>query len=223
MLVRRGWRTLLRVKLAVIDRRRYHSTVLERVEGLTLVVPPDVFNPKLLRSGAFMAQTLRRPDLLAPGPATTVLDLGCGSGVSGLTAARQGCRVTATDINPAAVRCTQANALLNNLTIDTREGDLFAPLGDARYDLVIFNPPYYRGSPRSALDHAWRGADVIERFSEQLRAHLTPGGQALIVLSSDGEAPAFVQALVGNGFQVVPAARRDFFNEVMTVYQVRPC
>ena len=31
--------------------------------------------------------------------------------------------------------------------------------------LVLFNPPYYRGVPRSALDHAWRSPDVIERFS----------------------------------------------------------
>jgi len=29
-----------------------------------------------------------------------------------------------------------------------------------RFDVVLFNPPYYRGVPRNALDHAWRSPDL---------------------------------------------------------------
>lgn len=217
-LVRRAWRSALRVKLALIDRRKYERTVLEEVDGLTLVVPPDVFNPKLLRSGAFLVEQARR---LPPG--LGVLDLGCGSGASGIAAARAGCRVTASDINPAAVRCTRANALLNNVELQVQAGDLFAPLGDARFDVVLFNPPYYRGVPRHALDHAWRSPDVIERFAEQLDEHLTPNGYALVVLSSDGAPEAFLGALQRNGFGRAAVAQRDFLNEVMTVYRVDRC
>jgi release factor glutamine methyltransferase len=217
-LVRRAWRSVLRLKLALIDRRKYERTVLEEVDGLTLVVPPDVFNPKLLRSGAFLVEQARR---LPPG--LGVLDLGCGSGASGIAAARAGCRVTASDINPAAVRCTRANALLNNVEVEVQAGDLFAPLGDARFDVVLFNPPYYRGVPRHALDHAWRSPDVIERFAEQLDEHLTPNGYALVVLSSDGAPEAFLSALQRNGFGRAAVAQRDFLNEVMTVYRVDRC
>jgi len=57
----------------------------------------------------------------------------------------------AVDINPVAVRCARANAVLNGLDdrIHVLEGDLFDPLpGNARFDLVAFNPPFFRGTRR---------------------------------------------------------------------------
>jgi release factor glutamine methyltransferase len=218
---RRAWRNVLRVKLALIDRRRYQSVVIEHVDGLPLVVLPDVFNPKLLRSGEFLVQQLSRADLLPPG--SRVLDLGSGSGAAGISAAKRGCAVTAIDINPSAVRCTRINALLNDVEIDVRQGDLFGTLGTERFDVVLFNPPYYRGVPRDALDRAWRSTDVPERFAAGLASHLAPGGYGLVVLSSDGDDQAFLQALERNGLSTETVAMRDFTNEVMRVYEVRPC
>jgi release factor glutamine methyltransferase len=218
---RRAWRNVLRVKLALIDRRRYQSVVIEHVDGLPLVVLPDVFNPKLLRSGEFLVQQLSRADLLPPG--SRVLDLGSGSGAAGIAAAKRGCAVTAIDINPSAVRCTRINALLNDVEVDVRQGDLFGTLGTERFDVVLFNPPYYRGVPRDALDRAWRSTDVPERFAAGLASHLAPGGYGLVVLSSDGDDQAFLQALERNGLSTETVAMRDFTNEVMRVYEVRPC
>jgi len=218
---RRAWRNVLRVKLALIDRRRYRSVVIEHVEGVPLVVLPDVFNPKLLRSGEFLVQQLSRADLLPPG--SRVLDLGSGSGAAGIAAAKRGCAVTAIDINPSAVRCTRINALLNEVEIDVRHGDLFSALGTERFDVVLFNPPYYRGVPRDALDRAWRSTDVPERFAAGLASHLASGGYGLVVLSSDGDYQAFLQALERNGLSSETVAMRDFTNEVMRVYEVRPC
>ena len=182
------------------------------------MVLPDVFNPKLLRSGAFLISQLRRPELLKPGQ--RVLDLGSGSGACGLAAARRGCRVVAVDINPSAVRCTRVNALLNMLDVDVRHGDLFAPVAEERFDVVLFNPPYYRGVARDDLDHAWRSPDVPERFAAQLAAHLTPDGRALVVLSSDGEPDVFLSRLSQQDLQHAIVARHDFINEVMTVHKV---
>jgi HemK-related putative methylase len=152
-----------------------------------------------------------------------VLDLGCGSGAAGIWAAlRRGCRVVATDINPSAVRCTRINALLNHLEIDVREGDLFAPVAAERFDLVLFNPPYYRGAPRDHLDHAWRSLDMPERFAGGLAEHLEPGGRALVVLSSDGDG-GFLDAFDDRGLAHQVVERRDFLNEIMTVHRVQPC
>lgn len=215
---RRVWRSVLRVKLALVDRHKYARTVIEEVDGLQLVVLPDVFNPKLLRSGAFLAAQLRRAVLVRSG--MKVLDLGSGSGACGLAAARRGCGVVAVDINPSAVRCTRINALLNNLEVDVRQGDLFAPVERERFDLVVFNPPYYRGVPRDGLDHAWRSPDVPERFAAELASHLTPDGCALVVLSSDGDPDMFLRCLTANGLQHEVVARRDFVNEIMTVHKV---
>lgn len=220
-LTRRAWRAVLRVKLRLFDRRRYESLVLENVVGTPILVLPDVFNPKLLRSGEFLVQQLARRELLPSN--SRVLDLGSGSGVAGVTAARRGCDVTAIDINPSAVRCTRINALLNNVSLDTREGDLFGPVQDQRFDVVLFNPPYYRGVPRDGIDHAWRSPDVVERFSGGLAKHLTPGGHALLVLSSDGEQQSFLQALDRAGLVSMVVAQRDLINETLSVYQVSPC
>jgi release factor glutamine methyltransferase len=216
---RRLWRALLRLRLALIDRRRYERIVLEHVGGIPLVVLPDVFNPKLLRSGAFLVDQVSR---LVP-VGSRVLDLGSGSGSAGVAAALKGCQVTAVDINPSAVRCTRLNAMLNDVDLDVHHGDLFAPVEDDRFDVVLFNPPYYRGVPRDGLDHAWRSIDVPERFAAQLSDHVTPGGYALLVLSTDGQSDVFLDALDRHRLNHAVVASRDFINEVMRIYRVQPC
>jgi release factor glutamine methyltransferase len=213
-------RLALTWRFKLLQRHRHKRLVLEHVEGLPLVILPHVFNPKLLRSGEFLVHQLSRPDLLRP--ASRVLDLGTGSGAGAVAAARAGCAVVAVDINPEAVRCARINALLNQVEcrVDARQGDLFAPVAGERFDVVLFNPPYYRGLPRDDLDFAWRSPDVIERFAGQLREHLAPGGHALLVLSSDGEQNSFLRALDDRGYSTRAVARRDFVNEQMCVYRV---
>jgi HemK-related putative methylase len=212
------WALAWRFKL--LQRHRHKRLVLEHLDGLPLVILPQVFNPKLLRSGEFLVHQLSRPDLLRP--ASRVLDLGTGSGAGAVAAARAGCAVVAVDINPEAVRCARINALLNQFEsrIDAREGDLFGPVAGERFDVVLFNPPYYRGSPRDGLDYAWRSPDIIERFAAELGAHLSPDGHALLVLSSDGEREAYLQALATQGFAPRSVAQHDFVNEQMSVYRV---
>ncbi len=211
----RGW---LALRYRVLS-RRYGRLVLEEIDGVPLVVLPEVFNPVLLRTGAFLARSVAALPLW---PGASVLDLGAGSGVGGIFAARRGAGVVAVDINPEAVRCVRINALLNHLehAIEAREGDLFEPVANERFDLVLFNPPFYRGQPRRPLDHAWRGDDVFERFSTGLADHLKPGGQALLILSSDGAGDELLAGLRTAGFQQQVAARQDLVNEILTAYRL---
>jgi HemK-related putative methylase len=202
--------------------RRYGRLVLEQIEGVPLVVLPEVFNPVLLRSGAFMAGVLAQVPL---GPATggmAVLDMGTGSGVGAIFAARRGARVVAVDINPDAVRCARINVLLNRLEnrIEVREGDLFEPVAGRQFDLVLFNPPFHRGAPRHGLDYAWRGLDVFERFAGGLASVLAPQGRALVVLSSDGDGRELLARLQAAGFAVDTVATRDLINETLTAYAI---
>ena len=101
------------------------------------------------------------------------------------------------------------------------QGDLFAPVAGLRFDLVLFNPPFFRGRPKSRRDMAWRGTDVMERFAAGLPLALVPDGRALVVLSTDGDAPGMIRAFKREGLAVEVVARRDFGNEIMTVYGVR--
>ena len=221
--LRRVWKRLLYLRFLLLQRHRYGRLALEWVDQRPFLVLPEVFNPGLFASGRLLARAVeQRDDLLAPG--ARVLDLGTGSGIGAVAAARKARSVLATDINPRAVRCARINALLNQVEerIEARQGDLFEPLApDEHFEVVLFNPPYYRGRPRDALDQAWRSPDVIERFAAGLPNVLAPGGHALVVLSSDGERDAFLDAFRAHGLSVDVAAGQTLLNETLTVYRVQ--
>jgi HemK-related putative methylase len=202
----------------LFHKQRLDGFGIERIEGVPVLVAPGVLNPRLTRSGEFFASVLG--ELVAPG--AEVLDMGTGSGVCALFAARHARRVVAVDINPAAVRCARINILMNRLedTVEVVQGDLFAPLAGRRFDLVLFNPPFLRGVPRDDADRAWRSTDVAERFAAGLRDHLQPGGSALILLSTYGEASYFVSEFQRRGFAIQIVRERDYFNEKMTILRL---
>ena len=186
---------------------------------MPLMVIPSVFNPKLLRTGAFLAAQI---DAQLLHPQQRVLDMGTGSGVCAVRAARRAQRVLAVDLNPAAVRCARINALLNQVEarLEVRQGDLFAPLAGERFDLILFNPPFLRGEPRDERERAWRAGDVAQRFAAGLRQHLRPGGCALLLLSSFGDAGAFLAPLQRHGLNVTALSERRFVNEHLVIYRV---
>lgn len=216
-------RVWLTIRFRLLD-RRYGRLTLEEIEGVPILVLPQVFNPVLLRSGAFMVGQLeKRSDLAAVlASGGNVLDLGCGSGVGAVFAARQGAHVAAVDINLEAVRCARINALMHDLEerIEVLHGDLFEPVAFRQFDLILFNPPYYRGEARDELDRAWRGEDIFERFSAGLGDALAPGGRALVALSSDGDGDHLLALLDGSGYEIEVAGRRNLVNEVLTAYLV---
>lgn len=211
----------LALSYRLTGKHRYDDFRLERVHGMPILVTPSVFNPKVPRTGAFLAaqldERLLRPD-------AEVLDLGTGSGVCALFAARHARRVVAVDINPAAVRCAGINAMLNHLEhrIELRHGDLFSPVEGERFDLIAFNPPFLQGPPRNDRDRAWRSTDVAERFAAGLRDHLKPCGVALIVLSTFGNARLFLDELRRHGFAISVIAERRFINERLAVLRAQP-
>jgi release factor glutamine methyltransferase len=201
-------------------RKRHDARVLEKVGDFPLLVLPGVLNPKLTRTGDFFASQLQT-DLVAHG--ADVLDMGTGSGVCAIAAARYARRVVAVDINPAAVRCARINVLMNTLEdkIEVLQGDLFAPVRSRRFDIVLFNPPFIRGTPENDADRAWRSVDVAERFAAGLTEHLTPTGFALVLLSTYGDASEFVRQFRRWRFDIAIVAQRAFVNEELSLLRIR--
>lgn len=211
---------LLGVVNRLTGRHRYDERRIERVRGTPLVILPSVFNPRLLRTGEFFAGVIADRRL---GADANVLDMGTGSGVCAVFAARHARRVLAVDINRAAVRCAGINAALNHLEerIECRHGDLFAPLGDQRFDVVFFNPPFIVGTPLNERDCAWRSTDVATRFAAGLDRHLTANGRAYLLLSTFGDAcGTFVDELRSRGFKLSVLAVRRYINERVTILEV---
>jgi len=215
----RFWRLLLRLRYLLWQRRRCGRPVLERGLGLPLVILPEVFNPALYRTTPFVLECLGQAPVAS---GAQVLDLGTGSGVLALAAAARAARVVAVDLNPEAVRCTRINILLNGLdhSVEVRHGDLFGPVAGERFDLVICNPPYYAGNPTTVVDQAFYGGDFADRLAAGLAAHLTDGGQALVVLSSDGAEEDFLEAFRRESFVVGIVRSKNLISEVVTLYRV---
>jgi len=201
---------------------RYDRLQIVHVLGLPILVLPSVANPRVLRTGAFFASRIDAHLVTAD---AEVLDMGTGSGVCALFAARHARRVVAVDVNPEAVRCATVNALMNHLDarIDVRQGDLFGPVAGERFDVVLFNPPFLLGAPKDARDAAWRSSDLPKRFAAGLAEHLKPSGAALVLLSSFGDAcPRYEAELRQRGFALEAMARGRYINETVTLLRARP-
>lgn len=67
----------------------------------------------------------------------TLTDVGCGTGILAIAAARAGARCTAVDLDADAVAATRANAAANQVAVDTRTGSLAALDGPA--EVVVAN------------------------------------------------------------------------------------
>ncbi len=222
---RRAWRMGLRARFLLFQRHRHNTVVLETIAGKPILVLPEVLNPKLFVTGEFLADFIKDPAGFGKpaGSGGAVLDMGTGSGVGAVFAAQWAGRVVAVDINPAAVRCARINALLNHVEdrVDVVEGDLFEPVAGQRFDVILFNPPYFPGKPRTDFERALWSDGLDERFAAGLGDHLQPSGIVLLLLSSTGEERTWLKSLSTAGYQADAVARRDLVSEVLTIYRVR--
>jgi release factor glutamine methyltransferase len=214
---RRLGRAALRAQFLVFQRHRHRRLVLEEMAGLSLLVLPDVFHPGLFFSSKLFAEALAAEPL----EGQRVLEVGTGTGLLALVAGRRARQTIGTDINPDAVRALTINALLNRLEdrVAARQGDLFQPVAGERFDLILFNPPYFAGQARDLWEYAWRDVNRTRaRFVEQAAAHLSPGGRVLIC-DSDIAVDRMDRELAAAGFQVtVLRSRTVVSGEVLTVF-----
>lgn len=133
-----------------------------------------------------------------------ILDIGTGSGCIAVACAHAfpEARIDATDVAPGALEVAATNVRRHGLEdrIALHRADVYDGLGDARYDLIVSNPPYvasrdmaalpaeYRREPADALDAGPLGLDVAARILDGARARLTPAG--LLIVEVGGAAAA---------------------------------
>ncbi|MGF6148803.1 putative methyltransferase [Kingella potus] len=147
--------------------------------GAKVHVPFGVFSP--IR-GEYLELIMRselNPDF------QTAFDIGTGSGILAALLAKRGIpRITATDNNPRALICAEANIRRLGFTdsITIQAADLF-PEGCA--DLIVCNPPWLPAKPTSTIETALYDPDhaMLRSFLGNAAAHLNPGGEIWLIMS----------------------------------------
>ena len=121
-----------------------------------------------------------------------VLEIGAGTGLAAVLAARAGCRVVATDVVPEAVACARANAARNGVgdRVEVLQGDCYEPVSGRRFHLICASPPQMPTPPGRERDDAAAAADnggvdgwdILDRLIAGAPAHLRPGGRLVFTL-----------------------------------------
>jgi release factor glutamine methyltransferase len=168
--------------------------------GLDLDVDPRVLVPRP-ETELVVGRCL---ELVAGAAAPAMLDVGTGSGAIALALASElpEARVTACDVSEDALAVARANGERLGIDVEWVASDLFAGLGERRFDLVVSNPPYVAEGelaglapevrdwePRGATVAGRTGLEVIERLAAEARVALEPGGAVVLEVGA-GQAGA---------------------------------
>ena len=180
--------TSLRELLGVVGAHEWHKKGIE-VEALAgapnnRIFPSyGVFSPV---RGEYVALVANAP---LPADYSLAFDIGVGTGVLSAMLSRRGVkRIIATDTDPRALVCARDN--LERLgalpKVQLVQTDLFP---DGQAPLIVCNPPWVPARANAPIEHAIydENSQMLRGFLSGVRAHLTPDGQAWLILSDLAE------------------------------------
>ena len=163
------------------------------IQGVPFYVDERVIVPRSLMGELVMTALAEDNGLIGdPETIASVLDLCTGGGSLAILAARvfPKARIAAVDVSPGALEVAARNVDEHGLQqrIALKQGDLFAPVEGARFDLILTNPPYvdaaaiadfppeYAAEPVLAHAGGTDGLDIVRRILGEAPNHLTASG-----------------------------------------------
>ena len=149
-----------------------------------------------------------------------ILDLGCGTGIIGVTIAieRPLSKVTLIDQSADAIQNTKENQSLHHVTNTTiQKSDWFSTLDQKRFDVILSNPPYLEENdphllqgledePLDALVSGPTGIEAIHHIIENAKNHIKPLGW-LFIEHGYNQAKILKDLFEKNGYQHIENAK----------------
>jgi release factor glutamine methyltransferase len=195
------------VHLAAVHQRVTDQPIEFSLLGLVWELLPGVYAPTRGAATRLFSQWLPYP------VGGSFLEIGCGAGVTAVTAALRGCaRVTASDINTSAVRNVAVNAVRHGVRdrVTPLYSDLFDGLDPAdRYDLIFWNSNVVEAphgyAPREILERAILdpGYRTHRRYLAQGPGRLTGSGRLFLGFNSLGNRPELERIAARSQLRVV--------------------
>ena len=165
-------------------------------------------------------------DYLEISEGQSVLEIGTGSGIVAMYASRLTDKITVTDINFDACELARRNFRDNSIEgIEILFGNLFEPVKERKFDVILFNTPYLPTEDDEviddtinyAFDGGVNGRKVIDLFLNEVGNHLNDGGIVQLIQSSLSGNEETLKMLDELGFIAEIKEREHFFFEDITL------
>ncbi|MHA1672970.1 MAG: methyltransferase [Promethearchaeota archaeon] len=219
-------------------------------QNLNLVVPKQVYSPSddTDLSVFFLKKWIENIEKTPFGKTIQrqihIYDMGIGSGVLSLYLVsrlqKKGYmpHIWGVDINPIAVEAANFNAKLNNLQdfVTFYHGTYFNPLKTNpipdKFDLIISNPPYLAGEPKTInesnrqwIDYAWEGGingyEVTLEFLQDIAQYLANPSDLMLISSSNIDQKPILSRLMDLDIKILDTLKTHVFFEDILLYHGR--
>jgi release factor glutamine methyltransferase len=196
------------------------TTKYYRYNGIKLIIPPEVFHPGFFFSTKLLLRYIDQFSLQQK----TFLELGAGSGLISIFAAKKNSIVTATDINPIAIECVKRNSKANNVVINIIHSDLFENISQQQFDFIAINPPYYKKQPQTYKDYAWYCGENGEYFSKlfnSLANYIHTSSIILMILCEGCDMEMIKNIASNNGFAMNCVLKKQNLFEKDFIFEIK--
>jgi len=188
-------------------------------KDIKVIIKPGVFHPGLFISTKILLNFVNDLNLAS----TSFLELGAGSGIISILAAKKGALVHASDISRTATENIKLNAEMNNVKINVIESDLFKGIPRQEFDIVIINPPYYKKDPETEEEYAWFCGSNYEYFTtlfDSLPSYINSNSKVYIILSEVCNISEIKSIGESNGFTWNIEIRKSVWGEKNFIYSL---
>lgn len=191
-----------------------------KYQGVQVKILPSVFHPGYLLSTKILLNYLLQLDLQNK----SLLELGAGSGMISLFAARNGAVVTASDINPLAIESIKTSLKKNKLNGNLLLSDLFQNIPIQIFDFVLINPPYYPKAPMNFQEMAFfcgANFEYFEKLFQQMGDYINERSKVLMILSEDCEIDKITAIASNHHYELNVVHKIKALGELNFIFEIR--
>jgi release factor glutamine methyltransferase len=188
--------------------------------NITVKVLPGVFHPGLFFSSKMLLNFIDKLSL----ESKSFLELGGGTGIISILAAKKGAVVYASDISIKAVENCNLNFATNNVKAKVFTSDLFNDIPKTHFDYIVINPPYYNRDPQEEEEFAWFCGSNFEYFKSlfnSLSNYIGESSKVFMILSEVCDIQKIKSIALENGFIWNLKMKKKIWGEKNYIFEIK--